>query len=69
MNSIHDDLFPTNQTTVQPELQYDGYSSKVNSSVRRSTLTSLHSRDQVAMNTSWKMKILVLLCMLSLPGK
>lgn len=69
MNSIHDDLFPTNHNAAQSELQYDGHSSKINSSRRHSTLTSLNSKDQAAMNASWKMKILVLLCMLSLPGK
>ncbi|KAI8048263.1 major facilitator superfamily domain-containing protein [Thamnidium elegans] len=67
MNSIHDDLFPTNHNAAQSELQYDGRSSKMNSSRRHSTLTSLNSKDQAAMNASWKMKILVLLCMLSLP--
>ncbi|KAG2235767.1 hypothetical protein INT48_000993 [Thamnidium elegans] len=53
--------------SAQSELQYDGRSSKINSSRRHSTLTSLNSKDQAAMNASWKMKILVLLCMLSLP--
>lgn len=69
ITSIHDDLFPGSNHT--PDIQYDTASSKptTNSSRRHSTLESVDSSKIAQVTSSWKMKALVLLCMLSLPGK
>lgn len=62
--SIHDDLFPSHV----PELQFDNTSSKITSARRQSVSASLNTKEAVEITSSWRMKALVLLCMLSLPG-
>jgi hypothetical protein len=59
-SSIHRDLFST--TAAESNIHYD------NTTCSKKTASSIHSKEINDM-TSWKMKALVLLCMLSLPGK
>ncbi|KAG2207541.1 hypothetical protein INT47_004291 [Mucor saturninus] len=61
--SIHDDLFPRHV----PELQFDNTSSKITSARRHSASASLNTKEATDITSSWRMKALVLLCMLSLP--
>jgi hypothetical protein len=65
IHDIHQDVFLS--TTTESNIHYDNQSN-TSSKKRRSTLDSIHSQNSNGM-TCWKMKSMVLLCMLSLPGK
>jgi hypothetical protein len=70
-SSIHNDLFPTATNNNIPAIACDSTCSKINatsSSHRHSTLESINSNEAVQMTSSWKMKVFVLISMLSLPG-
>lgn len=69
---VHDDLFPSN-SAMDSNLNYIEHSNTTTSSSsrQRSILTSIYTQENNTntITSSWKMKSLVLLCMLSLPGK
>lgn len=66
-SSIYQDLFPN--TTIESNLQCGDQSNTACSKNRQPTLSSLQTNEIGHVTSSWKMKGLVLLCMLSLPGK
>lgn len=67
-SSIDQVLFPENDQS-DPKVNY-ATGSVIRAPSRISTLNSSHNaKDMIAVMSSWKMKLPILLCMLSLPGK
>ncbi|KAK4509368.1 uncharacterized protein ATC70_007719 [Mucor velutinosus] len=68
VNTAHDDLFPSNATAMDSNLNYIENTTS-SSSRQRSILESIYTTEHTThtLTSSWRMKALVLLCMLSLP--
>lgn len=66
-NTAHDDLFPSN--AMDSNLNYIE-NTTASSTRQRSILESIYTTEHTThtLTSSWQMKALVLLCMLSLPG-
>lgn len=67
VNTAHDDLFPSNAM----DLNLNYIENTTSTSTRqRSILESIYTTESTThvLTSSWRMKALVLLCMLSLPG-